>query len=76
MAHITTDTHSPIAFSFVATLGRYFAAIGKGLVSMGETSSRYRQVEALQALSDAELAERGMKRQDIIRVVYADAFWM
>ncbi|MBL4768329.1 MAG: hypothetical protein JKY94_11555 [Rhodobacteraceae bacterium] len=65
-----------MTFPWMATIGRYFAAIGKGLVFMGESSSRFRKLEKLQALSDAELAKRGMKREDIVRVVFADSFWM
>jgi uncharacterized protein YjiS (DUF1127 family) len=71
-----TSVHPTVSFPVLATVGRFFAAIGNGLVSMGENSSRYRQVEALQALSDAELAKRGIERQNIVRVVYADAYWM
>lgn len=74
MAHVTS---LPTAtFPLMGAIGRFFSAIGKGLISMGENSSRYRQVEALQALSNADLAKRGIKREDIVRVVYADSFWM
>jgi hypothetical protein len=76
MAHTTTHVPSTVTFSIFAPIGRFFAMIGKSLVMIGESSSRYRQVESLQALSDADLATRGIRRQDIVRVVYADAFWM
>ncbi len=71
-----TSVHPTVSFPVLGAAGRFFAAIGKGLISMGENSSRYRQIQALQTLSDAELAERGIERENIIRVVYADAYWM
>ncbi|MBV1895052.1 MAG: DUF1127 domain-containing protein [Rhodobacteraceae bacterium] len=74
MAHITATP--TVSFPVLGTIGRFFAAIGNGLVSMGENSSRYRQVQALHALSDAELAERGIERENIVRVVFADVYWM
>lgn len=74
MAHATSLP--TVTFPLMGAIGRFFTTIGKGLITMGENSSRYRRVEAFQALSDAELAKRGMKREDIVRVVYADAFWM
>lgn len=43
---------------------------------MGETSSRYRRSEFLQALSDEDLAKRGIKREDIVRIVFSDSFWV
>lgn len=74
MAH--TTVHPAVSFPVLGHIGRFFAAFGKGLVSIGESSSRYRKIEALQALSDAELAKRNIRREDIVRIVFADSFWM
>jgi len=46
------------------------------LVSISTAQSRVRQIEFLCALSDEELAERGLSRQDIVRHVYRDAYYV
>jgi len=74
MAH--TTSHPAVSFPVLGYVSRFFTAIGTGLVRMGENNSRFRQIEALQAMSDAQLAERGIKREDIVRVVYGDVFWV
>ncbi|MBK0327378.1 DUF1127 domain-containing protein [Rhodobacteraceae bacterium F11138] len=74
MAHYSTNHQAfrPISNPF----GRFFAAIGNMLVLMSTANDRVRQVEALQALSDAELAKRGLKRDEIARYVFNDVFWL
>lgn len=48
---------------------RYVSALGKGLMAVAERDSRMQKIRALQALSDAELAEMGLERDDIARYV-------
>ena len=43
---------------------------------MGEANPRLRRIEALQKLSDAELAERGIRREDIVRHVFHDVYYL
>ncbi len=43
------------------------------LVTIAESNSRVRRVNYLNSLSDAELAQRGLRREDIVRHVFADA---
>lgn len=74
MAHVTN--HAPAHGSVLAPINRFFAAIGDALVNMAESSSKMRQVKALSALSDEELAKRGLRRQDIARYVFADSYWV
>ena len=57
-------------------LGGVFRAIGNALVTLGEANSRVRRAEALQALTDAELAAKGLKREDIPRHVFRDIFFV
>lgn len=73
MADITTNTHAP-ARPF--GLSSMFRKIGTALVTLSEANSRVRRAEALQALSDAELAKRGLKREDIARHVFSDMFYL
>jgi uncharacterized protein YjiS (DUF1127 family) len=74
MAHITVNT--PITNSFGGMFARVFSALGGPLVQMAESSSKMRQVNALMALSDAELAERGLKREDIAYHVFSESYWV
>jgi len=74
MAHITS--HPTVSLPVLGYISRFFTAIGNGLIRMGENNSRFRQIEALQAMSDAQLAERGIKREDIVRVVFGGHFYI
>ncbi|SEN82325.1 DUF1127 domain-containing protein [Palleronia pelagia] len=65
-----------VAQDALSSIKNLFAQIGHGLVAMGENSSRYRRLTALNRLSDAQLAERGLKREDIVRHVFADVFYV
>jgi len=57
-------------------LGRVFRAIGTALITLTEANARVRRAEELQSLSDAELAKRGLKREDIARHVFGDMFYI
>ena len=59
-----------------AGLNRVFNSILNFLVSISTAQSRVRQIEFLCALTDEELAERGLSRQDIVRYVYRDAYYV
>jgi len=78
MAH--TTTHLPVASTFVGSvagvIARFFSAFGAAMVHLGENSQKMRQINALQALSDEELASRGLKREDIARYVMSDCYWI
>lgn len=74
MAHTTSPSVHP-TFGF-GLLGRGFAMIGNALIAVAEANVRVRQATALHALSDAELAERGLKREDIACKVFADCYWV
>ena len=56
------------------------ARVGSGLAQRLETYMRYRsradQVERLQAMSDAELARRGIPRERIVHHVFRDVFYV
>ncbi|WP_093028183.1 DUF1127 domain-containing protein [Ruegeria marina] len=67
MAHSTATTRSLTALPGVAA--DIIAGIFNALVRIGEANSKVRQINALSALNDAELAERGLRREDIVRRV-------
>lgn len=55
------------------------AALGRMLTSLVTLQSRradrmHRQITALNTLSDAELAQKGLRRDDIVRLVFARTF--
>lgn len=70
MANTAIDVRAQ--HNILRTLATPFVAIGNFLVALGEASSRAKQVEFLNAMSDAELAERGMTRETIVRHVFSD----
>ncbi|MCI5110096.1 MAG: DUF1127 domain-containing protein [Marivita sp.] len=48
----------------------------RGLSQVAEANSRIREVERLQALSDEALAAKGIRRDDIVRHVFRDLYWL
>ncbi|MDX2484365.1 MAG: hypothetical protein QNK42_11975 [Pseudodonghicola sp.] len=70
MAHITTHSNAGISIL------RPFVAFGHGLMNWMEriavANSRIDQIQSLQALSDEELAKRGIERDKIVHHVFAD----
>lgn len=68
-----TTNHAASGFSLLHTLGAPFRALGRGLVRLADNSSYMRQVEALNELTDDELAARGTTRQDEVRRIFASA---
>lgn len=74
MTNIATHAHTPAPlFGFVRTL---FTSIGDGIQAIIWANTAARQVDALMALSDAELANRGLKRGDIAKYVFSDSCWV
>lgn len=65
-----TTTQNGAAAPLMGPVARFFSIIGNALVSLGESNSKIRQVDALNAMSDEELARRGIQRQDIVRHVF------
>lgn len=59
-----------------AAVVQFFAAVGTSLINAGEASSRLPKIEALRAKSDAELAEMGLKRDEIVHFVFKDLFYL
>ena len=53
-----------------------FAAVGNWLISIAEADDKSRRVQELEALSDAQLAKIGLQRQDIVRHVFRDHYYV
>ncbi len=67
--HFETDTQP-------GALRRFFRGIGNGMVTYMERQSRAGQIQRLQAKSDAELARMGLNRDQIVRHVFRDRFFI
>lgn len=71
-----TATHIVGTSNETSLAKRFVNALWDGLVRLGENSSIMRQIDALNALSDAELAERGLTREEILHRVFAGRMYV
>lgn len=60
--------------SILQIIAKPFVVIGNALVAIAEANPRYRQLAHLSNLSDAELAAKGLKREDIVRHVFPEGY--
>ncbi len=67
-----STTHRSPVITLFALVADIFVGIFDALTRIGEANSKVRQIKALSDMSDDELAARGMRREDIIRLVMAD----
>jgi uncharacterized protein YjiS (DUF1127 family) len=54
----------------------FFAWLGEGLNAYIDTRSRQREIAALDAKSDEELAKMGITRDRIVHYVFRDLIWV
>jgi uncharacterized protein YjiS (DUF1127 family) len=78
----TTATNSSAGRTFSAAASQAFSALGRFMRSIAESSgrvaalnNRVRQAEALMAMSDEQLAQRGLRREEIVRHVFSN-YWI
>jgi len=71
-----TLTHVIHTRPLVAAIAAPFRAFGRFLIVMAENNGRVKEVQYLSSLSDAQLAARGLKREDIARHVFHDVFFV
>ena len=71
MAHITHEA-APRG-NFIADM---FNGFIEGLARIAESNHRLKEIERLSAMSDADLARRGLKREEIARHVFRDVFYV
>lgn len=74
MTTLSTNTSGPGYFGR-SVLG-FFSKIGHGLLAIAEANPRVKKMDYLSSLSDAELAAKGLKRQDIARHVFANKMYL
>ncbi|WOI33171.1 DUF1127 domain-containing protein [Tritonibacter scottomollicae] len=71
-----TNAQANNTFNPLALIAGFFRAIGNGLVHIAESNHRVNRARTLMALSDEELAQRGMKRDDVVKHVFGDIMYI
>ncbi|GAA0288636.1 P-loop NTPase family protein [Rhodovulum strictum] len=56
--------------------GSILSTVLDALVRVMEHHPRTRQIERLNALSDEDLAARGLTRQDVVRHIFRDRYYL
>lgn len=74
MAHVSHYT--PSAPAIAQLISKPFVAIGNFMVSMAEANTRSQKLQQLMDLSDAQLAERGLKRDNLVHHVFSDSYYI
>ena len=73
MTDATFTTHTQPVRSRLAAFGN---RILDGMAYMMEHNARLQRVQRLQSLSDESLAARGIARDDIVRHVFKDVYYL
>lgn len=74
MAHSATNFSSDRSLTDI--LAAPFKAVGRTLISIAESGPRMEQVRRLNAISDEELAERGLTRADVVRRIFGGSIYL
>ena len=72
----TTASNTDNAANALKALVAPLAAIGNFLIGVGESNARVRKLEHLHSLSDEQLAEKGLTREEIVRHVFAGQLYV
>lgn len=71
MANITTNHAPKPSFNPLRALGDAMLSI---MMSAANSNKRLRELERLSAMTDEQLAARGLRREDIARFVFGDMY--
>ena len=74
MTTLTTDIHAADRGLRTRFAG-FLTSLARAFEAHAYAASRREQIETLEAKSDAELAEFGIKRDEIVHYVYRDLFY-
>ncbi len=75
MAYAATNS-STYAAPREGALTRFFRALARALDAQQSMEARRAQILRLNRMTDAELAQKGIKREDIARHVFSDLFYV
>ncbi len=62
--------------SALSAIGGFLASIGAAMVKVSSNNGRLKEVDRLQAKTDADLAAMGLKREDIVHHVFRDMYYL
>ncbi len=65
-----SDTHAPATAGIWSRIGDFLASLGQAVFTARAAEARVQEMERLMAKSDADLAELGLRREDIARHVF------
>ena len=71
MAYATTH-HAPVS----GGIAQFFTGLMQRIVQIAENQPKMRQIARLCAMSDEELAQHGLKREDIARHVFGSQMYI
>ena len=74
MAHIAKTSEAGVLHRIGAAFTGALDALAKARIASVSAEARFNEVRRLQAMSDAELAERGIARDRIVHHVFRDIY--
>ena len=72
MTTTAINARSSVLTGARAQLDRFFSSVGQGFNAYLESQGRVEEIERLSSMSDKQLAEMGLRREDIPRYVFRD----
>ena len=78
MAYQSTDTTAAISFAgeIKSAFGRVFSRLGRAIDTFAQHRSRGDEIMRLNAMSDEQLAKRGLTRETIVQHVFRDMYYL
>jgi len=71
MAYVT-QIQTSVFSNIWGGISNFFAGVGRAMIVSSSAEARLRQVDALNAKTDAELAAMNLRREDIAAFVFRD----
>lgn len=69
-----TSAIRPAIENLFSAVADVFSGIYKALIRIGEANAKVIKIKHLHELTDEELSARGLKREDIVRLVMAGVY--
>lgn len=74
--HFTAGKSAGALAVFTGVLARAWDRLAQAMIAYGDSRSRAAELHSLEAKSDRELADIGLKREDIARHVFRDLYYL
>lgn len=76
MAHVAERLDAGFGHKIAGSVQAFFASFFAALSVNRDHEARFRQVQKLQSLSDADLDKLGLKRDEIVRHVFRELYYV